>query len=237
MRLLALALFLVVMPLTARTTAASIQPFSLKYSLYRNGEALGTAELQNRQADPGHWQFVSRTTATEGIAQVAGASAFEQSDLIVRQGQLELLGNRIETKVAWKTQAKTTKLVNSGTAYRYTDRKGSKQAPYSPGLLDQHSLTLALMADLRAGKNAGTLVYPIVNKGKLESNTFKIVGTQTLNTALGKLNTVRVDRIRESSNGKSTRIWFASERNFVPVLFQQLDENGDDIEMRILAIR
>ena len=32
-------------------------------------------------------------------------------------------------------------------------------------------------------------------------------------------------------------IWFASDRNFVPVLFQQLDENGDDIEMRILAIK
>jgi Protein of unknown function (DUF3108) len=237
MRLLALALFLVVMPLTARTTAASIQPFSQKYSLYRNGEALGVAELQYRQTSPGHWQFVSRTTATEGIAQVAGASAFEQSDLIVRQGQLELLGNRIETKVAWKTLAKTTKLVNSGTAYQYTDRKGSKQTPYSPGLLDQHSLTLALMADLRAGKNAGSLVYPIVNKGKLESNTFKIAGTQILSTALGKLNTVRVDRVRESSNGKSTSIWFASDRNFVPVMFQQLDENGDDIEMRILAVK
>ena len=29
----------------------------------------------------------------------------------------------------------------------------------------------------------------------------------------------------------------AADRNFVPVLFQQLDENGDDIEMRILAIK
>jgi len=236
MRLLALALLWVAMPLTAQTPAASVQPFSLQYSLYRNGEALGVAELQNRQVSPGYWQFVSKTTATEGIAQVAGASAFEQSNLIARQGQLELFSNRIETKVAWKTLAKTTKLVNSGTAYQYTDRKGSKQAPYSPGLLDQHSLTLALMADLRAGKNAGTLVYPIVNKGKREDNTFRIAGTQTLSTALGKLNTVRVDRVRESSNGKSTSIWFASDRNFVPVLFQQLDENGDDIEMRILAI-
>lgn len=237
MRLLALALLWVAMPLTAQTPAASVQPFFLKYSLYRNGEALGVAELQNSQVSPGHWQFVSKTTATEGLAQVAGASAFEQSNLIARQGRLELLGNRIETKVAWKTQAKTTKLVNSGTAYQYTDRKGSKKTPYSPGLLDQHSLTLALMADLRTGKNAGTLVYPIVNKGKLESNTFKIIGTQTLNTALGKLNTVRVDRVRESSNGKSTRIWFASDKDYMPVLMQQLDENGDDIEMRILAIK
>lgn len=237
MRILALALFLVVTPLTAQTPATAVQPFSLKYSLYRNGEALGVAELRNWQASPGHWRFVSKTIATEGIAQIAGASASEQSDLIERQGRIELLGNRIETKVAWKNMVKTTQLVNSGTAYQYTDRKGSRLVPYRAGLLDQHSLTLALMADLRAGKRAGTLVYPIVNKGRLEDNTFKIVGTQTLNTALGKLNTVRVDRIRESSNGKSTHIWFASDKDYMPVLMQQLDENGDDIEMRILAIK
>jgi hypothetical protein len=103
--------------------------------------------------------------------------------------------------------------------------------------LDQHSLTLALMADLRAGKKSGTLVYPIVNKGKREDNTFRIAGTQTLVTSLGKLNTVRVERIRETPNGKSTRIWFASDRNFLPVMFQQVDDNGDDIEMRIIAVK
>ena len=237
MRLLALALCLVVLPLAAQTPADLVQPFALKYSVYRNKAELGVAELQNRQPSPGYWQFISKTTATQGIVSAAGASASEQSNLIVRQGQLELFSNRIETKLAWKTMLKTTKLINSGTAYQYTDHKGSKLAPYSPGLLDQHSLTLALMADLKAGKNTGTLVYPIVSKGKLENNTFKFAGTQSLNTALGKLNTVRLDRVRESSNGKSTSIWFAADRNFVPVLFQQLDENGDDIEMRILAIK
>ena len=236
MRLLALALGLVVLPLAAQTPAEWVQPFALKYSVYRNNAKLGVAELQNRQPNPGYWQFTSKTTATEGIVSAAGASASEQSNLIVRQGQLELFSSRMETKLAWKNMLKTTKLVNSATAYQYTDHKGSKQVPYKPGLLDQHSLTLALMADLRAGKNTGTLVYPIINKGKLENNTFKIAGTQTLNTALGKLNTVRLDRVRESSNGKSTSIWFATDRNFVPVQFQQLDEKGDDIEMRILAI-
>ena len=51
------------------------------------------------------------------------------------------------------------------------------------------------------------------------------------------LDTVRVERIRESSDGKRTRIWFAKNRGYLPVLIQELDRDGDDIEMRIAAIR
>ena len=235
MRLMALALFLAAFPSAAQITASSLQPFTLKYTVFRNQSELGVAELKYRQTSPGNWQLSSQTTVSKGIVSAAGASVLDLSNLAVRQGNLELAGNRIETKLAWKTTVKSTALVNAGSAYRFTDAKGTKTVPYSPGLLDQHSLTLALMADLRAGKKSGNLVYPIVNKGKREVNTFRIGGTQTLATALGKLNTVRVERVRETPNGKSTRIWFASDRNFLPVLFQQVDENGDDIEMRLIA--
>jgi hypothetical protein len=237
MRLLAVALLLLAMPLSAGTTAASVQPFSLSYSVYRNQAMLGVAELRNKQVSPGYWQFITKTTATQGVATIAGASIHEQSNLITRNGLLELFSNQLETKVAWKTMQKTTKLDDAGKTYVYKDSKGTKLAPYRPGLLDQHSLTLALIADLTAQKKGPSFVYMVVNREKVEPYTFKIVATQTISTALGKLDTIRVDRIRESSNGKTTRIWFAVDKNYMPVLIQQNDENGDDIEMRIAAIK
>ncbi len=237
MRLLTLIFMLFATPLFANTPAASVQPFSLSYSVIRNKAVLGVAELQNKQASPGYWQFISKTTATQGVANFAGTSVSEQSNLIVRNGLLELFSNRLETKVAWKTMLKTTKLDDASDTYQYKDSKGTKQAPYRPGLLDQHSLTLALIADLNAQKKGPSFVYMVVNREKVEPYTFKIVGTQTLSTAIGKLNTIRVDRIRESNDGKTTRIWFAVDKNYMPVLIQQNDENGDDIEMRITAIK
>ena len=237
MRLLAFVLLLLAMPLSAETPAASVQPFSLSYSVIRNKAVLGVAELHNKQASPGYWQFISKTTATEGVATIAGASIHEQSNLIARNGLLELFSNRLETKVAWKTLLKTTKLDDSVKTYVYKDSKGTKLAPYRPGLLDQHSLTLALIADLNAQNKGPSFVYMVVNREKVEPYTFKIVATQTLNTAIGKLNTIRVDRIRESNDGKTTRIWFAVDKNYMPVRIQQNDENGDDIEMRITAIK
>ncbi len=237
MRLLAFAFLLLAMPVSANTPAASVQPFSLNYSVYRNKSLLGVAELRNKQASPGYWQFVSTTKATQGVATIAGTSINEQSNLIVRNGLLELFSNRMETKVAWKTLLKTTKLDDASDTYQYKDSKGTKQAAYRPGLLDQHSLTLALIADLSAKKKGPSFVYMVVNREKVEPYTFKIVATQTISTALGKLDTIRVDRIRESNDGKTTRIWFAIDKNYMPVLIQQNDENGDDIEMRIAAIK
>jgi len=48
---------------------------------------------------------------------------------------------------------------------------------------------------------------------------------------------VRIDRIRESSDGRSTRIYFAKSLDYAPVLIQELNSKGDNIEMRILSVR
>jgi hypothetical protein len=120
--------------------------------------------------------------------------------------------------------------------YEFVDGKDRRQVPYAPGLLDQHSLTLALLEDLRAGKGP-QFVYKVINKGRVETYTFKRVGEQKLDTTLGKLDTVRIDRIRESSDGRSTRIYFAKSLDFAPVLIQELNTKGDNIEMRVLSVR
>jgi hypothetical protein len=237
MRVLALIVLFFAFPAQAGIPIAWARPFSMQQTLLHNGVNLGTAELQNKQTSPGRWQLVSRTIATKGIARLTGVSANEQSNLILRDGQLELYSNRIETRVALKTQIKTTQLSDDGKTYRYTDNKGSKQAPYQPGLLDQHSLTLALMADLNAGKKGPNFTYMVINRDKIEPYTFKIINRQTLDTAIGKLPTVRVDRVLGNSTGKNIRIWFATDKNFTPVLTHQINERGDDIEMRILTIQ
>ena len=160
----------------------------------------------------------------------------ETSTLNAPGGQLTLFSNALETQLAWKTSRKTTALLKGGKEYQYTDGKSVRLADYAPQTLDRHSLTVALVSDLRAGQGP-EFVYRALAKGRAESYTFRITGEERLRTALGVLDTVRVERIRESSDGKRTRIWFAKSRGYLPVLIQELDRDGDDIEMRIAAIR
>lgn len=219
----------------ANELATPVKPFTYQFTMLRNNAKLGIAELTFKPISATTWQFSSESKGTEGLAQVARASALDTSILVLKNGQFELKSNRVETKVAFSTRIKTTQLSNDGKTYQYKDRKGEKFVAYKPGAVDQHSLTIALMSALQNNKKS-PFVFQVVNRNKIEPYTFKVVSTQVLDTAIGKLNTVRIDRFRNDGVDKKTRIWFAVDKNYAPVLVQQSNEEGDEIEMRILSL-
>lgn len=212
-----------------------VDPFLLKLQVTRNGTALGVNTVELKQSKPGVWDFSGAIKGTDGLAMLAGATVNERSILTAPKGEMELYSSFLETKVAWRRDVKTITLESDKASYLYKDRKRSITVPYQPGLLDQHSVTLALISDLQAGKGP-TFKYQIIVKGKIEYYTFRIVDKMVLDTALGRLDTVKVERVRQSANGKSTLIWFASDKDFLPVKFQELNAEGDSIDMKIIAI-
>jgi hypothetical protein len=236
MRVLVTTLLLIAGSALPVTAAEPVDDFTYRYQIIRNGSALGSTRMQFKALPNGVWQYSSVAAGSGGLAGLAGAGVNERSLLIAPRGQLELFSNRMETSVAWKSQVKTTEFNKAANAYLYRDQKNTRQVAYQPGIIDQHSLTIVLMADLRAGKGK-SFAYPALTKGKLETMRFKVTGEAVLDTALGKLNCVRVERLRDSADGKTTRIWFAKDRNYAPVLIQELDTGGDDIEMRIQALQ
>lgn len=215
--------------------AAPIEPFALKFQVSRNGSLLGNNTIQLKQIKPGLWEFSGAIIGTDGLAMLAGATVKERSLLTMPKGEWQIQDSWLETKVAWRRDVKTITLQDGGSAYLYKDHKRSIRVPFQAGLLDQHSVTLALISDLRAGKGP-VFKYRTLVKGKVETYTFRIVSEQALDTALGRLDTVKLERVRQSGNGKRTSIWFARDKAFLPVKFQDMNEKGDSIEMRIVAI-
>lgn len=235
MRWFVITLSMLLIPAVPARGAEPIGDFSYRYQLVRNGAVLGINRLQFKALPNGVWQFTSKAAGTEGLASLAGAGVDERSTLIAPRGQLELFSNRTETSVAWKKEVKSTSFDKASNAYIYRDHKATRKVAYQPGIIDRHTLTVALMSDLRSGKNK-SFSYPALNKGKLDTFRFKLTGEEVLDTALGKLKTVRLERIRDTADGKTTRIWFAKERNYAPVKIQELDSKGDDIELRIQTL-
>lgn len=215
--------------------AAPVDPFNLKFQVTRNGTVLGVNNVQLKQSKPGVWDFSGAIVGTDGLAMLAGATVNERSILTAPKGQWEIYSSLLETKVAWRRDVKSITRQADGSGYQYKDHKKSVIIPFQPGLLDQHSVTLALISDLQAGKGP-TFQYQTIVKGKVETYTFRRVGEQILETALGRLDTVKIERVRQTGNGKSTLIWFAGGKNYLPVKFQDLNAKGDRIEMKIIAI-
>jgi len=88
---------------------------------------------------------------------------------------------------------------------------------------DKLSYQLQLQQDLLDGKSK--FVYQIADGGRLKEYAFEIVGEETLDTPLGKVNTVKVKRTRENSD-RITFAWLAKDWDYLLVRMQQ-EEKGD----------
>ncbi|MGS2717054.1 DUF3108 domain-containing protein [Eionea flava] len=84
--------------------------------------------------------------------------------------------------------------------------------------LDKLSYQLQLQYDI--AKNVNNLAYTIADKGRLKSYQFEILENETLDTALGKIDTVKVKVIRENPN-KTTLLWFARDWHYLLTRLEQ----------------
>ena len=103
---------------------------------------------------------------------------------------------------------------------------GSRKAslPLDDYPVDQLSVQLRLRCDLEQGKEE--FAYPVVTRKRIKNYLFKVQGRETLNTEIGKLDTVIVERVRKEKD-RSTKLWFAPDMNYLLVKLEQFEEKDD----------
>lgn len=229
-------LALLALALLAGAAAASPKPFHAEYSALRNGERLGVASIRY-SAQPDHrGELATSTRGTEGLAAAAGVSIEERSVLDWSRGQPETASYRYAQKMAWKTRERRIDVdPKAGTVLR-SDKDGGREYDYEPGVLDRHAVTIALMNDLAAGKS-GELRYPVAERNGLSRQRYRIAGVETLQTGLGPMRAVRVDRLRDDGSGRETTVWFGVDRGYLPLRILQVEADGESIELRISSVR
>jgi len=104
------------------------------------------------------------------------------------------------------------------------------------GVLDRHAVTVAVMQDLALGKS-GDLLYPVADRDELQTHLYRVLDNEKIQTALGSLNSTKVQRIRKTPNGRVTTLWLGADKHFVPLRIEQKENDGDVIEMRITGLR
>ena len=101
-----------------------------------------------------------------------------------------------------------------------------------PGTLDKLSYLLALMGDLADGKRS--MRYTIADGGRLKTYDMREAGTETLDTALGTLETLKIRRLR-ADHGEAM-LWCAPALGFLPVKLENRDRDGRLVSMYIQSI-
>ena len=96
---------------------------------------------------------------------------------------------------------------------------------------DKLSYQLQLHMDLIQGKQE--MHYKVADGGTLKELEFKVMGEEVLDTKLGRVATVYVDRVRPADDKRFTRLWFAKDWSFLLVRMIQREEDGETYEINL----
>ncbi|MFO0336296.1 MAG: DUF3108 domain-containing protein [Pseudomonadota bacterium] len=104
---------------------------------------------------------------------------------------------------------------------RGSARGGPLDLPLEPRTQDAMSIRAALIADLQAGREPGTI--PMVDGRELKHFVYRREGTAKIPTALGELDTVIYTSTRRGadSRARTWKYWFAPSLGYVPVRIEQ----------------
>jgi len=65
---------------------------------------------------------------------------------------------------------------------------------------------------------------------------FTVVGNEKLATPLGEMETLRISKVKDGPDDKATDIWFATERNFIPVRVLVVGKDGERADQIVTRI-
>jgi len=211
-------------------------PYRASYDVLRNGERAGQTTVSLKSMGDGRAELHSSTNGSDGLAALTGASVDERSVLRWNEGVPETVSWDYHQKIAWKSRDRSLDVDAAGKHLELRDKDKRWSPPYRPGVLDRHAITVALMQDLSAGKT-GELRYPVPDKGEMATWVFRIGPSERMDTPIGAQRALRVDRIRTDGSGRSTTLWLAQDRGYVPLRILQKEPDGESIDMRITSLR
>jgi len=227
---------LILLAMSAAAGAVAPKPYSAEYAALRNGEKLGVATIRFSARAGGVFELQTSTRGTEGLAAAAGVSIEERSLLSWPDDRPETISYRYLQKMAWKTRERRMEVDSASGQIVRSDKDGNQVLPYQSGVLDRHAVTVALMQDLAAGKT-GDLIYAVAEREGIANQRYRQSGIESIDTAIGRQRVKRIERMRDTANGRRTEVWFAVDLHYLPVRILQTEPDGDSIELRLSAVR
>lgn len=204
---------------TAQATTPAIKhaPYTAIYqAVYKSFPLQATHRLEKAGDD---WYFSS--IASGFFGQIEENSTFSYTDsgiaplhYIYRRS---VLGQERENELTYNQK---DKVVAVG--------KGDKtfNVPLKGGELDQGTYILALRDDVARGIKDPC--YVVIDNKKIDSFCFRITGTETIDTALGKMQTVVVERVRKPESPRYTRLWFAPSLDYTLAKLEHQEQKGNN---------
>ncbi|MEG0482676.1 MAG: DUF3108 domain-containing protein [Acinetobacter sp.] len=191
----------------------AMSPFQASYDFAYNGKNLGSA-TRTLSKNGNNWTYVFAAKAA------AIASASETSRFSFANGQINSNSFSRTSKVLVHNDTMTINF-NPNTKTINTKKKDQPRSfAWKAGALDELNAELQVREDLKGSGLKSN--YLIADAKGLDSRRFVKQGTETIKTATGTYNTVKV--VLTHDNGeKSSIFWLAPQLDYLPVKMSHVD--------------
>jgi hypothetical protein len=98
--------------------------------------------------------------------------------------------------------------------------------------LDQLSHQFALRQLIRAGSET-EFEFDLIDEDEVETLRYRVIADEVLQTPLGRLNTVKLERVREAADDRVTAIWLARDWDLLLVRIDQVSASGLSIKLEL----
>jgi hypothetical protein len=217
------------LPLLLLTTSfaqAAPDPFQASYSVSVKGITLGNMDA--RLSYNGNTYTYQKLTKANGLAAILSGDTLEERSKGSRQGDTLTPGSYIMHHQNKRKNRRDDVTFTSPTAANGSYDGNNYQLGIPAGTLDAALLELRLMDDVPANK---PLHYQTVGKGKLHDYQFRKLGQETLQTAAGNYECIKLQQ--SSEDGKyQTTVWLAPALNYGIVQIRHKDDD-ETIEARL----
>ncbi len=209
--------------------AAVLSNFTAIYQVERDSTPLGSARFT--LSPQGENCYLYQGVATpEGLAALLAGETVEQSHFCVAGGKIR--------PVSYKTQESGNKDDSYSLKFDWVNRvvrtNDTSPRKLSAEGVDPLSLQVALRKILSdAGGNLPTqpIDLVVVEDDKEKTYSFRVIGRESLQTPIGNLEVVRLDRIDDSK--RQLRLWLATSLDYLPVKVERQRGKGAITRLKI----
>ncbi len=113
--------------------------------------------------------------------------------------------------------------------FRVNDNHGSLKLE-GPAFDD---LSGYLVAKEQLTQGANEVRFNVVDRGEIREHHYKVVDREALDTPLGHINAVHLERIRDEDSARKTDIWLAQDHDYLLLKLLQTEPGGATIELDI----
>lgn len=231
--LTALALVLLAVYPGQQVEAETIfEPYSARYAVYRNGKLQARSEfLFQQQGDA--WIIKSESIGTHGMARFMKFRDFEYVEGQFDGTAFRPLRYVHDLKWIGPDQNTSAEFDWESNLVSVTHEDETRELDLVEDAVDPMSLQLELRDRLANPDKA--LEFMLVEDDEIELQKFRTLPLEQMETSLGCLSTIPVEKVRENSR-RYTRSWHASEFLYIPVRMEHGKTDGDHMELRITEL-